>query len=207
MSIDPRLRPCLYCRYTRSELIPRNHREASKSLNEFSHGHTYQAHAGVCAAALEVQKQLPGLLENIRERGAQLEEGLRREADRKYVGDIRGRGLFWGVELVKKRGPSKPVSTASRRLLLPPPEPFAADQSIASAFANHCRVPDPAQPRATGLDIYPGAWTETADASGRATNGDHVIFAPAYDSTSEDIEEILKLYKRGLDRFDWLRYS
>ena len=64
------------------------------------HGQTYQSHAMVCAAALEVYNiiQQERLLENVKARGKQLEKSLKQGlAAHPNVGDIRGRGLFWGV--------------------------------------------------------------------------------------------------------------
>lgn len=100
----------------------------------------------------------------------------------------------------KEKGPQEPKPFSAK------PTPFAADKFLSNQFANYCRVPKPKEPEVMGLDIYPGAWTETEDASGQMTNGDHVIFAPAYDSTSEDIKEMLELFKEGIRSFDWLKY-
>lgn len=66
----------------------------------FSHSQTYQAHPLACAAALAVQKKMraENLLENVRTQGKLLEKLLRdRLSDHPHVGDIRGRGLLWGV--------------------------------------------------------------------------------------------------------------
>lgn len=66
----------------------------------FRHGQTYQGHPVSCAAALAVQRVIrrENLLENVKAMGALLEEELRRRLEsHPHVGDIRGRGLFWGV--------------------------------------------------------------------------------------------------------------
>lgn len=71
-----------------------------KGSGAFRHGQTYQGHPVSCAAALAVQQaiQEQSLLQNVRKMGAYLESQLRqRLEDHPYVGDIRGRGLFWGV--------------------------------------------------------------------------------------------------------------
>lgn len=73
-----------------------------KGTGAFCHGQTYQGHPISCAAALAVQKtiQEESLLENVRNMGAYLESQLRRRLeDHPNVGDIRGRGLFWGVRI------------------------------------------------------------------------------------------------------------
>lgn len=71
-----------------------------KGSGAFRHGQTYQGHPVGCAAALAVQQtiQEQSLLENVRNMGAYLEAQLRQRLENHpYVGDIRGRGLFWGV--------------------------------------------------------------------------------------------------------------
>ena len=69
----------------------------------FQHGHTYLGHAIACAAALEVQKTIAeeNLLTNVLALGTRLDGQLRAAfADHPNVGDVRGRGLFRGIELV-----------------------------------------------------------------------------------------------------------
>src|SRR5262249_38619241 len=70
-------------------------------------GHTYMAHPVSCAAALAVQKVIEEerLLDNVLKMGALLESSLReRFAGHRHIGDIRGRGLFFALELVRDRG-------------------------------------------------------------------------------------------------------
>ncbi|KAK4146183.1 pyridoxal phosphate-dependent transferase [Dichotomopilus funicola] len=77
----------------------------------FTHGHTYQNHPVVAAAALVVQRAVEreGLLENVRVQGELLGRLLReRLGSHPNVGDIRGKGLFWGVEFVKDRVTKEP---------------------------------------------------------------------------------------------------
>lgn len=71
-----------------------------------ANGHTYQAHPVACATALAVQKYIrdEGLLEDVRIQGEYLMDCLRRVlGEHGNVGDIRGKGLFVGVEFVKDR--------------------------------------------------------------------------------------------------------
>lgn len=66
----------------------------------FSHGHTYQAHPISCAAAAEVHRiiQSEDLVHNVSRMGKYLGSLLKQKlGHHRYVGDIRGRGLFWGV--------------------------------------------------------------------------------------------------------------
>lgn len=77
-----------------------------KGSGVFRHGQTYQGHPISCAAALATQKtiQKESLLDNVRNMGSYLEEQLRlRFEDHPFVGDIRGKGLFWGVSFIQPR--------------------------------------------------------------------------------------------------------
>lgn len=71
-----------------------------KGTGAFRHVQTYQGHPIACAAALAVQRviQEENLLENVWKMGAYLEKNLKeRLGGHPHVGDIRGKGLFWGV--------------------------------------------------------------------------------------------------------------
>lgn len=77
----------------------------NKGTGAFSHGQTYQGHPVGCAAALEVQKVLndENLFANVRKQGAILEELLKKSLGaHPHVGDIRGKGLFWGVSSIRQ---------------------------------------------------------------------------------------------------------
>ncbi|KAJ4352620.1 hypothetical protein N0V95_004125 [Ascochyta clinopodiicola] len=87
----------------------------------FSHGHTFQNFPLGCAAGLEVQKivQEEKLLQNVRDKGARLSKMLKKRlSDHRHVGDIRGAGLFWGIEFVKDKQTKEPFPTG----LAPPYE-------------------------------------------------------------------------------------
>lgn len=77
----------------------------------FSHGQTYQGHPLACRAALEVQKiiQQDDLVANVRKQGALLGRLLKEKlATIPAVGDVRGRGLFWGIEFVMNKRTKEP---------------------------------------------------------------------------------------------------
>jgi len=80
-------------------------------------GLTYSGHPLACAAGcanLEVFEE-EGLIDRARRLEAVLGDGLRRLAARhRIVGDVRGKGLFWGVELVKDRATKEPLAPFSR---------------------------------------------------------------------------------------------
>ena len=90
----------------------------SKGSGFFQHGHTYMGHPMAAAAGLAVQEVLrrDRLLDNVVAMGGHLQRRLEeRFANHHHVGDIRGRGLFRGVELVAESIPRSP----SRRLEAP----------------------------------------------------------------------------------------
>ena len=141
------------------------------SISGFNHGHTYQAHPVTCAAALAVQKVVrrDNVVERCRETGKYLEELLRRElGGEKYVGEIRGRGLFWGIEFVEDRKTKKPFAKEMR---------FGV------------RMTETAME--LGLAVYPGAGT--AD----GVVGDHIIVSPPLIITKEECDTLVKLLKQA----------
>ena len=130
------------------------------------HGHTYQSHAAACAAALAVQRIIAeeGLLANVRRQGVALANALtERLGNHPHVGDIRGRGLFWGIEFVEDR--------SSKR-------PFDPGRAVGWNLSRRAL--------ANGLVIYPGSGTVDGVA------GDHLIVAPPYNVTAAQIEEIVE---------------
>jgi adenosylmethionine-8-amino-7-oxononanoate aminotransferase len=134
----------------------------------FQHGHTYIGHATACAAALEVQRVIEEdkLLPNVLARGEQLRGRLREHyAQHPHIGDVRGRGLFVGVELVKDR--------ASKT-------PFDAGRKLHAAIRREAF--------ARGLMVYPRGGTVDGQI------GDHVLLAPPFICTERDIDEIVSRF-------------
>jgi adenosylmethionine-8-amino-7-oxononanoate aminotransferase len=83
----------------------------------FQHGHTYMGHPTACAAGLAVQRTIEDddLLNNVNVQGALLMEALRERFGRhRHIGDIRGRGLFLGLEIVADRASKAPMPAADR---------------------------------------------------------------------------------------------
>src|SRR6201993_2365731 len=81
----------------------------------FQHSHTYMGHPLACSAALAVQRVIrrDDLLANVRTRGAYLSRRLKeRFGNHPFVGDVRGRGLFQGLELVADRASKQPFDPA-----------------------------------------------------------------------------------------------
>jgi len=137
-------------------------------------GHTYMSHAVAAAGALAVLSVIrdDNLLENVRKMGSLLERRLRAAfGQHPHIGDIRGRGLFWSVELVRER---------ERKT------PFAAGEALA------WRIQDTALEE--GLMCYP------AQGCADGTNGDHVLLAPSYTSTPHEIDTIVDRLALAIDR-------
>lgn len=81
----------------------------------FSHGQTYQGHPLACKAALQVQKiiQQDNLVANVRQQGELLGRLLKQKVGaHAAVGDIRGKGLFWGIEFVRDKATKEPFDPA-----------------------------------------------------------------------------------------------
>ena len=136
----------------------------SKGSGYFQHGHTYLGHPMACAAALAVQQviQRDQLLPKVRADGAYLQQQLQAAlGDHPNVGDIRGRGFFWGVELVADRASKQPFDPAHKV---------------------HARVKQEAMKR--GLLCYPMGGT----VDGRV--GDHVLLAPPFIASREELSAI-----------------
>jgi taurine--2-oxoglutarate transaminase len=85
----------------------------------FAHGHTYEAHPITLAPAVATihEMQRLDLVERSREIGAYLGNRLS-DLKEKHpsVGDVRGLGLFWAVELVKNRATRKPLNTQAEKM-------------------------------------------------------------------------------------------
>ncbi len=139
----------------------------------FQHGFTYIGHPTSCAAALAVQQVMEreGLLENVRRQGGRLRELLiGRFGHHPHVADIRGRGLFIGVELVADRETLEPFAPAARL---------------------HARIKSQAMAR--GLMCYPGGGTLDG------TRGDHILLAPPFIVQDEHVEHIAKVLGEAVD--------
>ena len=139
----------------------------------FHHGHTYIGHAVACAAALAVQQVIErdGLLERVRRQGHGLAERLHAALGaHPHVGDIRGRGLFWGIELVRDRGGKAPFDPALRL---------------------HAAIRREAMAR--GLMVYPMGGT----IDGRL--GDHVLLAPPFIVGDAELDAIVERLADAID--------
>lgn len=83
----------------------------------FQHGHTFMGHATAVAASVATLKTIrnEGLLKNVVERGESIRTRLREAlASHENIGDIRGRGLFIGIEFVSDRETKAPIDPAMK---------------------------------------------------------------------------------------------
>ncbi|MCX8115048.1 MAG: aspartate aminotransferase family protein [Burkholderiaceae bacterium] len=139
----------------------------------FQHGHTYIGHPVACAAALAVQRVLKR--DRLVERCARQGEKLRDRLDdafgeHEHVGDIRGRGLFWAIELVRDR--------ASK-------EPFDPKLKLAARIKQEAMT--------LGLMCYPMGGTIDG------ARGDHVLLAPPFIVTDEELDLLTERLVEAVD--------
>jgi adenosylmethionine-8-amino-7-oxononanoate aminotransferase len=139
----------------------------------FQHGHTYMGHPMAAAAAVAVQDVIrrDGLLANVVGMGARLERRLKeRLGQHSFVGDIRGRGLFWALELVSDRASKRPFDPRAKL---------------------HARVKREAMDR--GLMVYPMSGTVDG------VRGDHVLLAPPFIIEGSQVDAIAERLAAALE--------
>ena len=139
----------------------------------FQHGHTYLGHPMAAAGSLAVLETLidDGLLQQVPVQGDKLHTALSAAlGNHQNVGDIRGRGLFWGIELVQDRPNKTPFDPARA----------VHKQIKATAFEQ-------------GLLCYPMGGT----LDGR--RGDHILLAPPFIITDQEIEHLVRLVRGTIE--------
>ncbi len=102
----------------------------------FAHGHTYEAHPMTLAPAVATihEMQRLGLVERSATLAPYVEEKLQAlKANHPSVGDIRGKGLFWAVELVRNRATRQPFNTYADKVS---GTPLLVDQIAAKCMAD-----------------------------------------------------------------------
>ena len=131
----------------------------------FQHGHTYIGHPVATAAGLAVVTALldRGLIDQVKTMGDKLNLALKKElGQHPNIGDIRGRGLFQGIELVEDRETKKP---------------FAPSLAISKKIKDLTFK--------AGLICYPMSGTRDG------INGDHILLAPPYIINDSQIDEVV----------------
>lgn len=140
----------------------------------FQHGHTYLAHPVACAASLAVVTAIleRGLIDHVNQMGEALQSALNQQfGQHPHIGNIRGRGLFLGLEIVEDRVKKKPFDAS-----------LGINKKLKKAAFE------------AGLICYPMGGT----IDGR--NGDHVLLAPPYIMQESQIDEIVSKLQVGLDQ-------
>ena len=140
----------------------------------FQHGHTYIGHPTACAAGVAVLTEIEerDLLLQVRQMGTALRAGLEaRFGQHPHVGDIRGRGLFLGLELVGDRGSKEPLDPGRR---------------VAARIKSEAM--------ALGLMCYPMGGTLDGQ------RGDHVLLAPPFIVQEAEVAEIVDKLGQAVDR-------
>lgn len=153
------------------------HQVLSESNTGFSHGHTYVGHASACAAGLAVLNVIDEehLLEKVLQQGDKLQLALQEAfADKEFIGDIRGRGLFRGIEIVADKTSKKPF----------------ADKEKITAKLHELTMKH-------GLICYPGGGSEVDGL------GSHILLAPPFIIEDQHIELLIeKLTAIFVELFD-----
>ncbi|KAK1148705.1 hypothetical protein N8T08_008590 [Aspergillus melleus] len=140
----------------------------TQGTGSFAHSQTYQGHPVSCAAAFKVQTiiQEDNLLANVRAMGEYLGQLLNAKlGNHPHVGDIRGRGLFWAIEFVEDKSTKKPF---------PPSRAVSWNVHETGLKPQH------------SISFIPG----NGGVDGK--NGDHVVLAPPYNTTKEEVELIVE---------------
>ena len=137
----------------------------------FSHGHTYEAHPLTLAPAIAAIGELKrlDLVRRASEVGAYLGEKLLALQDRHpSIGEVRGLGLFWGVELVKNRTTKAPFNSYSDKIT---GVPLLVDKVTAEMMKN---------------GVYLQSWVS------------HFVFAPPLIIEKEEIDNAIKVFDQAL---------
>lgn len=154
--------------------IARNaiHERIVERYGSFAHGHTYVGHPTACAAGVAVASVIDRdrLLDNVVRMGGFLRERLESAfRDHPHVGDVRGRGLFVGIELVVDRDSKAPP---------------LADLDLPGRLRNAAM--------AEGLVCYP------AGGSAGDRDGAHILLAPPFIYTEANVDELVTRLGRVL---------
>jgi adenosylmethionine-8-amino-7-oxononanoate aminotransferase len=155
-------------------LARREHLETiARGSGAFVHAQTYSHHPAHCAAGLATVRILAR--ERLVERVAALESGLRAALERlrahELVGDVRGKGFLFAVELVADRAAKRPFPRSER----------VAERLAERAFES-------------GLIVWPSAGTV------RGESGDVVMIAPPFTVAEAEIDEIANRLALTLER-------
>ncbi len=137
----------------------------------FSHGHTYEAHPLTLAPAIAAINELKrlNLIEGANEMGRYMGSKLDAlKAKHRSIGEVRGIGLFWGVELVRNHKTKEPFNSYTDKIN---GAPLLVDKITAEMMRN---------------GVFIQAWVS------------HFVIAPPLIITKEEIDSALNVFDEAL---------
>jgi taurine--2-oxoglutarate transaminase len=137
----------------------------------FAHGHTYEAHPLTLAPAIAAINEIKRL--NLIERAVEMGEYLGKKLNglkekHKSIGDVRGKGLFWAVELVKDKKSKEPFNVKEDKVA---GRPLSVDKVTGEMMKN---------------GIYMQGWIS------------HFVIAPPLIITKQEIDSAIKVFDEAL---------
>ena len=145
--------------------------EMKKHKSNIVTGHTYSAHHVIAASALAAVEYILGndLVQKANENGKYLFERMKSLMEDPIVGDVRGKGLFMGIEFVKNKATKAP---------------FDFSEKIADRIG--------AESLRRGLIVYPGS------GSVDGTLGDHILLAPPLIISRSEIDQMALILEESI---------
>ena len=139
---------------------------------EFQHLYTFSAHPIAMAVGNEVMRIIEeeNLVARAEEMGNYLHESLLQLSDLPIVGDVRGKGMLWAIEFVKDKETK---------------EPFAKEKNV--------KMDVVMQSMMKGAFFYPGYYEDENGC------GDHIMLAPPFIITEEQIDECVGILRETLE--------
>jgi adenosylmethionine-8-amino-7-oxononanoate aminotransferase len=137
-----------------------------KNKSNFISGHTYSAHHLIAAVGVEAIRYIlkNDLVAKARENGRYFMQEMKNLGTHPIVGDVRGKGLFAGIEIVRDKKTK---------------EPFASKDQISAKIG--------AEALKRGLITYPGA------GSVDGVEGDHILMAPPLIIERSEIDQVVSI--------------
>jgi len=137
----------------------------------FAHGHTYEAHPLTLAPAIAAINEIKRL--NLIERAVEMGEYLGKKLNElkekhKSIGDVRGKGLFWAVEIVKDKSSKEPFNNKEEKVA---GKPLTVNKVTTEMMNN---------------GIYMQGWIS------------HFVIAPPLIVTKEEIDSAIKVFDEAL---------
>ncbi|MEQ9812608.1 MAG: aminotransferase class III-fold pyridoxal phosphate-dependent enzyme, partial [Azospirillaceae bacterium] len=142
----------------------RVHAAFESSGTPFLHGESFTGHSTMAAAGYATLSYIErhGLLGRVREMGERLAGRMQELSNLPIVGDVRGRGLLQGIELVRDRRSNAPFARAAQ----------VAERVVAAAAER-------------GVLLLAG------NAGVDGVDGDTVVVAPPYIVSAEQVDRIV----------------